>query len=170
MFGFGKALDVLRGGDAVRRTSWNFEVFDGHTSLILVPGSPELTVDAGRPLGKALPHLVGETMQYAAHIDRINASGVAVWATPWQPTQDDLLAEDWDYAGSKPEPVDDHEPHGAQQAEHWPQAVPASMWCTVDAKRAKINSIIWSPEATPRELGLNCGHWVAMPADWQAPA
>jgi hypothetical protein len=94
-FGFGKALDILRDGDAVRRTAWNPGVFDGKTFLIAVPAS-EVTVDAGRPLGKAMPSLVGAELFYGAHIDRVTVMGEhVVFVESWAPTHDDLLAEDW---------------------------------------------------------------------------
>ncbi len=96
MFGFGKALDVLRDGDAVRRNSWDFEAFSPQSFLMLIPGS-EVTVNADRPLGRAMPRLVGEDLTYSSHID-IVCVGADVHVSPWQPTQADLLAEDWDYA------------------------------------------------------------------------
>ena len=156
MFGFGKALDVLRAGDAVRREEWV------DVALMLAPRQASALPPGTK--GTVAEFVGPEAIIYIP--DQLMLVTRDGHLSLWTPVTADLLAEDWDYV---PEP-DDHEPHGAQQAEHWPQAVPASMWCTVDAKRAKVNSIIWSPEATPRELGLNCGHWVAMPADWQAPA
>jgi hypothetical protein len=89
MFGFGKALDVLRGGDAVRRESWNAP----GQYVFLVPGSV-IEVAAGRPLGKAMPSLIGEWVRYRDHIDLMTAQGEVV---TWQPTISDVLAEDWDY-------------------------------------------------------------------------
>ena len=159
MFGFGKALDVLRGGDAVTRAAWRPEVFGSAKRLMLMD----------RNWVAAATHEPGQETRdtvFEAHFAFVSQGVDEDWVEPWAPTHADLLAEDWDYV---PEP-DDREPHGVQQAEHWPHPVPASMWCTVDAKRAKVNSIIWSAEAKPEQLGLNCGHWVAMPADWQAPA
>ncbi len=90
MFGFGKALDVLREGDAVTRRGWNAP----DQCVFLVPGS-EIEIQADRPLGRALPHLVGEYVQYRDHIDLRTANGEIV---TWQPTISDVLAEDWDYA------------------------------------------------------------------------
>ena len=95
MYGFGKALDVLRDGDAVRRHSWNQEVFSGRDCLILVPGSV-VTVDANRPLGRALPGQVDNELAYAAHIDLVHVAGDMVFVYPWAPTHGDLLAEDWE--------------------------------------------------------------------------
>jgi uncharacterized protein DUF2829 len=96
MFGFGKALDVLRGGDAVRRASWNHETFSGFDFLILVPGSV-VTVDADRPLGKAMPALVGDELEYRAHIDRCHQFNDLITCRPWRASDEDLLAEDWEY-------------------------------------------------------------------------
>ncbi len=89
MFGFGKALDVLRGGEAVTRLGWNAP----DQCVFLVPGS-EIEIQADRPLGHALPRLVGEYVQYRDHIDLRTANGEIV---TWQPTISDVLAEDWDY-------------------------------------------------------------------------
>ena len=89
MFGFGKALDVLRDGDAVTRTTWNAP----GQFVILVPGS-EIEIAADRPLGRACPERVGEYVQYRDHIDIFTANGEVV---TWQPTISDVLAEDWDY-------------------------------------------------------------------------
>ena len=88
-FGFGKALDVLRDGDAVTRLGWNAP----RQSVFLVPGST-IEVAADRPLGKALPFLVGESVEYRPHIDLRTANGEIV---TWQPTISDVLADDWDY-------------------------------------------------------------------------
>jgi hypothetical protein len=90
MFGFGKALDVLRGGDAVRRESWNAP----GQYVFLVPGSV-IEVAGDRPLGRAMPSLIGTKVRYRDHIDLMTAQSEVV---TWQPTISDVLAEDWDYA------------------------------------------------------------------------
>lgn len=94
MFGFGKALDVMRAGDAVRRESW-----DSSLALIMVPAS-RVTVDVDRPLGRALPDLAGEPLSYSAHLDLVDM-GVErdeVLVMPASLDSADLLAEDWTYA------------------------------------------------------------------------
>lgn len=86
---FGEALEHLRAGRGVTREQW-----DGEQYLVLVPYS-RITVSADRPLGKALPDLVGEELQYTAHIDVVN-QGETV--SPWVPSQTDVLATDWELA------------------------------------------------------------------------
>lgn len=88
---FGQALDALRDGKRLTRTGWN-----GHGMwLVLVPGS-QFTVTADRPLGKADPALVGQSVSYRPHIDMRTADGQIV---PWIASQSDLLASDWGIAG-----------------------------------------------------------------------
>ena len=84
---FGYALAALRSGERVTRTSWN----GPGQWLVLVPGST-ITVAAGRPLGDAVPELVGEQVQYAPHIDIFTVQRTLV---PWIASQTDMLAEDW---------------------------------------------------------------------------
>lgn len=84
---FSAALRLLRDGKRMTRRGWNGKGM----WLLLVPGS-SITVAAGRPLGDAVPELVGETVEYAPHIDLVTASGDLV---PWVPSQADLLADDW---------------------------------------------------------------------------
>lgn len=86
MFGFGKALDVLRDGDAVRRPEWPGIV------LVLVPAI-EVPVET-------LPRVVsaqieGEEAVIAQSLLTVSQAGVV---NDWLPTDEDLLAEDWDYA------------------------------------------------------------------------
>lgn len=84
---FGAALHELRSGNRVARDEWN-----GHGMwLILVPGST-ITVEAGRPLGDAVPDLIGEEINYRSHIDIKTINDDIV---PWVASQTDLLAEDW---------------------------------------------------------------------------
>ncbi len=75
-FGFGKALDVLRDGDAVTRLGWNAP----DQCVFLVPGS-EIAV-------------AGRTVEYR---DRIDLRAVNGEIDTWQPTVNDVLAYDWDY-------------------------------------------------------------------------
>lgn len=84
---FGWAINVLQRGGRVARAGWNGK----NMWLILVPGSPELTVDEGRPLHKAgLP--LGMSFSYAPHIDMFTADKKLV---PWLASQTDVLATDW---------------------------------------------------------------------------
>lgn len=77
---------MLKAGRAVARQGWPDD-----TWLVLVPGS-NITVDAERPLGRALPELVGGPMNYRSHIDKVRAGA---GMEPWVPTHEALLAEDW---------------------------------------------------------------------------
>ncbi len=85
---FGEALKALKAGERVERYGWNGRGM----WLVLVPGS-SIPVEAERPLGKAAPELVGQTVQYQAHIDMKTAQGTIV---PWLASQTDVLADDWD--------------------------------------------------------------------------
>lgn len=86
---FAFALNALHSGERVARHSWK-EI----SYILLVPGSPKLTVDAGRPLARAgVP--VGTEFTYAPHIDAFRkTSDVPVFGA-WTPTQEDILATDW---------------------------------------------------------------------------
>ena len=84
---FGQALKVLRDGGRVARRGWNGRGM----WLLLVPGST-FTVESGRPLGDVAPDLVGERVEYGAHIDIRAVDGRI---TPWVASQTDLLGEDW---------------------------------------------------------------------------
>jgi hypothetical protein len=75
MFGFGKALDVLRDGDSVRREEWAPD-----RSLRLAGGPSIEEMDPDSPL-------VG------SHFDLHEGGAAGCWA----PKHSDLLAEDWDY-------------------------------------------------------------------------
>lgn len=84
---FSDALMRLKDGCKVARDGWNGKGI----WLILVPGST-ITIAAGRPLGRVMPHRVGETIEYRPHIDMFTADGTIV---PWLASQTDLLADDW---------------------------------------------------------------------------
>jgi hypothetical protein len=89
---FGEMLPQLRGRPGMRaaRTGWYQQV------LVFVPGST-ITVTADRPLGQALPTLVGTEVRYHDHLDTVDLHGnVEVWT----PTQGDVLAHDWHVAPS----------------------------------------------------------------------
>lgn len=86
-FGFGTALHRLRTGRRVARLGWN----GTGMWLVLVPGS-SITVEATRPVGRAVPELVGERVSYRAHIDMMTADGTLV---PWVASQTDVLSFDW---------------------------------------------------------------------------
>lgn len=84
---FAGALRQLRLGRRLARTGWN----GAGMWILLVPGST-ITVEAGRPLGRAAPELVGQSVGYSPHIDIRTAAGALV---PWVASQSDLLATDW---------------------------------------------------------------------------
>jgi hypothetical protein len=94
---FVAALYGLTRGARVTREAWVRDWARSHAPdtggapvLVLVPGST-ITVTAGRPLGDAVPELVGRDVEYAPHIDLVQGAQVQVWT----PQQVDLLAEDW---------------------------------------------------------------------------
>jgi hypothetical protein len=86
---FGSALQALRAGRSVRRDLWNSDA-----RLVLVPGST-VTVDAGRPLGLAIPDAVGRELVYDPHIDLAVRVLDRFVASPWDMSMRDLLADDW---------------------------------------------------------------------------
>lgn len=82
---FGQALEALKAGKKVCRTSWNGKgVF-----LFLVPGS-KFQVNR-KPLLGIYPE--GTEIEYHAHIDMKAAQGCVV---PWSASQVDMLSEDWE--------------------------------------------------------------------------
>lgn len=83
---FSVAIEALKAGHCIARIGWDYR----HRWLLLAPGST-ITVDPGRPLGKAAPDLVGEQVVYGAQIDQSQGDVL----TPWAVTSADLLAEDW---------------------------------------------------------------------------
>lgn len=87
----GQAVRVLRDGGRVARRGWNGQGM----WLVLVPSST-FTVEEGRPLGSAAPHLVGERVEYREHIDIRTTSGRI---GPWVSNSGDLLADDWYVVG-----------------------------------------------------------------------
>lgn len=83
---FGEALFALHSGRAVRRSPWPSGMY-----VVLVPGST-ITVAADRPLGKALPHMVGQEVRYKAHLDLLLPDGTMGSA---HLLDEDLTATDW---------------------------------------------------------------------------
>lgn len=84
---FGEALRAIRQGRRVGHAG------TPERSLYLVPGST-FVVDPERPMGKALPFRAGELVDYSAHIDCYDE--VHRTAAVWSPTQNDILADDWE--------------------------------------------------------------------------
>lgn len=84
---FGQAIEALKAGKQVTREGWNGKGM----WLILIPGST-IPISADRPLGKALPEMVGKPIEYRPHIDMWTANGELV---PWTASQSDVLTEDW---------------------------------------------------------------------------
>lgn len=93
-FYFGQAILELKFGKKVARKAWrsNTNIATSAPFLIFVPGSIT-AIQADRPLGQALPGMVGKQMAYSPHIDIVEDrySTVRVWT----PQQVDLLALDW---------------------------------------------------------------------------
>lgn len=92
MSSIGWAIAELKNSKRVCRSGWNGRGM----YLFLVPGST-FTVEAERPMGKACPELVGQEVNYHAHVDMKTAQGYVI---PWLCSQADLLANDWEsYSG-----------------------------------------------------------------------
>jgi hypothetical protein len=86
-FGFGKALDVMRDGDAVRRAGWG----DVDFGVIGLSTAPKITLwPATQP---EEDHIV-----MAQFMIVITLADGRTRFQAWPPSHDDLLAEDWDYA------------------------------------------------------------------------
>lgn len=82
---FGEALAALKNGQKVARSGWNGKGM----FLFLVPGS---TFKVNRPpLLGIYPE--GTEINYCPHVDMKTADNKIV---PWQPSQTDVLAEDWE--------------------------------------------------------------------------
>ena len=65
---FSEALELVKGGQKVKRASW---------------GAWERT---------EWVHLLADPRPFRSYLRRMDAEG---YHTPWLPTQDDLLADDW---------------------------------------------------------------------------
>lgn len=82
---FGQALDAIKAGKQVARTSWNGKGM----FVFLVPGS---VFKVNRPpLLGIYPE--GTEITYQPHIDMKTANGTVV---PWLASQSDLLGDDWE--------------------------------------------------------------------------
>lgn len=77
---FSKALDSVKTGDIAYRTGWNTK-----ESFIELKGSPYLITDNPKTGEDTL-----KTSKAFIHLSDENGNYV-----PWNPTQDDLLSDDW---------------------------------------------------------------------------
>jgi uncharacterized protein DUF2829 len=83
MYGFGKALDVMRDGDLVTRHHWQpVDPFGVWPCLRLEPQTESDTGDR----------------VVLAQISQLTVSVDTLYVAPWAPTHGDLLADDWDHA------------------------------------------------------------------------
>lgn len=82
------AMDALRAGQRVSRDAYNPTGELEDVWLVLVPAT---TAKVAGELAGA-PDLQGLQLTYGAHIAIKTAAGTM---TPWEPSQDALLAEDW---------------------------------------------------------------------------
>lgn len=89
MFGFGKALDVLRDGDAVRRQGWPGIV------LLLANEHHEQFPGVQIEVNALRAHVDSDLVTFPETLTTVSRAGVVNY---WSPTHADLLAEDWDYA------------------------------------------------------------------------
>ena len=96
---FTEITPLLNEGKALTRGIWPDDRF-----IILVPGST-VKVEADRPLGKAMPRLVGSEVRYMPHIDLVIVLPViqanpddptsVITMHPWESTIGDRHALDW---------------------------------------------------------------------------
>jgi hypothetical protein len=92
MFGFGKALDVLRDGDSVTRQGWKHpEVVFGLPSRVMLMDRNAVSSS------EADPEPEPRDTVFAEQLVIVTAGLDEDWVRPWAPTHEDLLAEDWDY-------------------------------------------------------------------------
>ena len=89
---FGEAIKELKSGQRVRRAAWAPGCW-----MILVPGS-SFTIEEGRPLGYALPNLIGSQARYWSHVDMCVLQNGAPSLGPKVWSDADVLAEDWKLA------------------------------------------------------------------------
>ncbi len=93
MFGFGKALDVLRDGDEVMRRGWQ------HPEVIFTRPSRLMLLDSNRVEAPTTePGVEATATVFAEQLVIATPGPDEDWIRPWFPTHEDLLAEDWDYA------------------------------------------------------------------------
>jgi hypothetical protein len=85
--GIGWAIEQMENGLCVRRFGWNGKGM----FIFLVPGST-FTVNRA-PLNVIFPE--GTEVNYRPHIDIKSVDGTIV---PWQASQTDILATDWEVA------------------------------------------------------------------------
>ncbi|MDX7999578.1 DUF2829 domain-containing protein, partial [Xenorhabdus sp. Reich] len=101
---FSWALIQLKLRKRVTRSVWG----DKGMYLAITPRVNELTVEEGSAY--AVDGVAVDTKyDYLTHIDLRNEHGNFV---PWQPTQEDMMACDWEFVGEKvkPEPMPDPKP------------------------------------------------------------
>lgn len=88
MNGIGWAVKQLQDGKKVRRSGWNGKGM----WLILVPGTPHVTMTEGSAYAKAGLSLTS----IGPHVDMFTAAGIM--QPGWLCSQADLLAADWELA------------------------------------------------------------------------
>ncbi len=79
---FGHALKMLKEGHTVSRDGWH----DPSMFLYLVPKSTYAS------LTEVAQRIFGDNVNYGAYISLKTENDIVV---PWQPTNSDILAEDW---------------------------------------------------------------------------
>lgn len=86
---FSDAIKALREGKKVARTAWSGE----QISFLYIVNASTFTVNRA-PLA---PRFGGKVVNYHGHVDAFwhapGGGGLHAWV--WQPTQDDMLADDW---------------------------------------------------------------------------
>lgn len=89
---FGEAIAALKAGNKVARRGWNGKGM----WLVLVPGTPCVSLKPGTPYANALPGK--DECEILPHIDMwtINAEGRRAMLPGWLASQTDMLSEDWE--------------------------------------------------------------------------
>jgi hypothetical protein len=90
-FSFGNAISALKTGNKVARKGWNGKGM----WLVLVPGTPHITLREGSVYAKALPDQ--DECEILPHIDMwtTNSEGRRAMLCGWLASQTDMLSGDW---------------------------------------------------------------------------
>ena len=85
MMDIGRAIQALKDGQHIRRVDWPED-----SLVVYVPGTPEVRVTPGTPYSNVISPFVN----IQPHLDHYDGRGNM--QPGWTPTQQDLLAGDWE--------------------------------------------------------------------------